>query len=133
LTLIASAPYASKTEFLKSQMEGQLQCGSPTYPIALYWQQAQQSTVQKILSAEKPALFSKPNCTSTMILRRILLSALLTIQALLFHRSARSTKPKVAGATSGLRLGCVTPCTQGKTVKKKFTTKAFCSQTYAST
>ena len=33
-----------------------------------------------------------------------------TMQALLFHLSARSTKPNVAGATSGLLLGCVTPC-----------------------
>ena len=113
-SLISSAPCCSEAGFLKSQMEDQLQCGSPTYPIALYWPPAQQSTEQKILSAQKPVLFSKPNCTNSIILRRTLLSALLTIQALLFQRSARSTKPKVAGATSGLRLGCVTPCTQAQ-------------------
>ena len=43
----------------------------------------------------------------------------LTIQALLFHLSALSTKPKVAGATSGLDLGWVTPCrTTARLVKQ---------------
>ena len=41
------------------------------------------------------------------------------MQALLFHLSARSTKPKVAGATSGLLLGCVTPCSM-----------SYCTETY---
>lgn len=59
--------------------------------------------------------------------------ALLTIQALLFHRSARSTKPKVAGATSGLRLGCVTPCIQAQHSREQSVTKASCTQAYAST
>lgn len=53
LTLTSSALYSSKTGLLRSRMEDQLRCGSPTYPIALYWRQAPQSTVQKILSARK--------------------------------------------------------------------------------
>lgn len=62
-SLISSAPCFLEAGFLKSQMEDQLQCGSPTYPIALYWPPAQQSTEQKILSY-------KPYCSSALLVRQ---------------------------------------------------------------
>ena len=134
LTLMASAPYSSKIGLLRSRMEDRLQCGSPTYPIALYWRQAQQSTVQKILSAQK--------------FGHKLVSLIIQVQeswgedspvSITYHTSP--TIPplcsfhKAEGCWSNLRSApwLCDALYSDTTVKKKSSTKALCTQTYVST
>lgn len=70
------------------------------------WSTEPQNSKGRPAPIRKPIKSSKPLCATSSTISN---AKNPIIQALLFHLSARSTKPNVAGATSGLLLGCVTP------------------------